>query len=116
MKTIKGFENEDIQVSDFGEWVGQNYVDYKFEYENNNKIIKSLYKENQQQKEVIQTYETLLKTNIEENKQLKEQLEASEKARKGALDLIEKLRFEKWSITGRDIVDVMDILDIDKGE
>lgn len=47
---------------------------------------------------------------------LKEQLERSEKARKEALDLIEKLRFEKWAITGTDIMDVIDILDIDKGE
>jgi len=35
--------------------------------------LENLYKENKQQKEVIQTYETLLKTNIEENKQLKEE-------------------------------------------
>ena len=53
---------------------------------------------------------------IKENNQLKEQLELSEKARKEALDLIEKLRFEKWAITGTDIMDVIDILDIDKGE
>lgn len=26
----------------------------------------------------------------------------------------EKLRFEKWSITGTDIIEVMDILDIDE--
>ena len=40
--------------------------------------LENLYKENKQQKEVIQTYETLLKTNIEENKQLKEQLQQKE--------------------------------------
>ena len=27
--TIKGFENEDIEVSEFGEWVGHYYIDYK---------------------------------------------------------------------------------------
>lgn len=28
--TIKGFENEDIEVSEFGEWVGNDYKsDYK---------------------------------------------------------------------------------------
>lgn len=53
MKMIKGFENEDIIVSDFGEWVGKNYIDYKSEYENNQKIIKRLLDESKNQKEVI---------------------------------------------------------------
>lgn len=53
MKTIIGFENEEIEVSDFGEWVGKDYIDYKFEYENNQKVIKELFKENQQ-KEFIE--------------------------------------------------------------
>ena len=53
MKTIIGFENEEIEVSDFGEWVGKDYIDYKFEYENNQKVIKELFKENQKYKEVI---------------------------------------------------------------
>lgn len=53
MKIIKGFENEDIIVSDFGEWVGKNYIDYKSEYKNNQKIIKSLLEENKQLKEAI---------------------------------------------------------------
>ena len=61
-------------------------------------------------------YNAVVYNILKENQQLKEQLEASEKARKEALDLIEKLRFEKWSITGTDIMDVIDILDIDKGE
>ena len=52
----------------------------------------------------------------QENQQLKPKLKASEKARKDGIDLIEKLRFEKWAITGTDIMEVMDILDIDKGE
>ena len=54
MKTIKGFEGEDITVSDFGEWVGKDYIDYKFEYENNNKIIKELERENKKYKEKIE--------------------------------------------------------------
>lgn len=51
MKMIKGFENEDIIVSDFGEWVGKNYIDYKSEYKNNQKIIKRLLDENKQLKD-----------------------------------------------------------------
>ena len=51
MKIIKGFENEDIIVSDFGEWVGKNYIDYKSEYENNQKIIKRLLDESKQLKD-----------------------------------------------------------------
>ena len=51
MKKIKGFENEDIIVSDFGEWVGKNYIDYKYEYENNQKIIKRLLDESKQLKD-----------------------------------------------------------------
>ena len=51
MKIIKGFESEDIIVSDFGEWVGKNYIDYKAEYENNQKIIKRLLDENKQLKD-----------------------------------------------------------------
>lgn len=51
MKTIKGFENEDIIVSDFGEWVGKNYIDYKAEYKRNQKFIEILLKENKQLKD-----------------------------------------------------------------
>lgn len=51
MKIIKGFEKEDIIVSDFGEWVGKNYIDYKSEYKNSQKIIKSLLEENKQLKD-----------------------------------------------------------------
>lgn len=53
MKIIKGFEGKTLEVSDFGEWVGKDYIDYKFEYENNQKVIKELFKENQKQKEII---------------------------------------------------------------
>ena len=55
MKTIKGFEGEKLEVSDFGEWVGNDFIDYKFEYENNQKIIKILQQRNQKYKEVIDT-------------------------------------------------------------
>lgn len=51
MKIIKSFENEDIIVSDFGEWVGKNYIDYKSEYKNNQKLIKILLEENKQLKD-----------------------------------------------------------------
>lgn len=51
MKIIKGFENEDIIVSDFGEWVGKNYIDYKAEYKRNQKFIEILLKENKQLKD-----------------------------------------------------------------
>ena len=51
MKTIKGFEGEDIVVSDFGEWVGKNYIDYKSDYKNNRKIIKILSDENSKLKD-----------------------------------------------------------------
>ena len=53
MKIIKGFENEDIVVSDFGEWVGKDYIDYKAEYKSNQKLIKILLDENKKQQEVI---------------------------------------------------------------
>ena len=39
LKTIKGFEEENIEVSKFGEWVGKDYIDYKFEYENYQRIL-----------------------------------------------------------------------------
>ena len=55
MKTIKGFENEDIIVSDFGEWVGNNYIDYKAEYKRNQKFIEMLFDENKQLKDLIDT-------------------------------------------------------------
>ena len=38
-KTIKGFEEENIEVSKFGEWVGKDYIDYKFEYKNYQRIL-----------------------------------------------------------------------------
>lgn len=46
--TIKGFENEDIEVSEFGEWVGNNYIDYKSDYKEHQKIINDLLKQRQE--------------------------------------------------------------------
>lgn len=53
MKIIKGFEGENLEVSDFGEQGGKDYIDYKFEYKNNQKLIKALFEQNQKYKEVI---------------------------------------------------------------
>ena len=65
MKTIKGFEGEEIAVSDFGEWVGKDYIDYKFEYKNNQKVIKELFKENQELKKQLEEKENQQKKFIE---------------------------------------------------
>lgn len=46
--TIKGFENEDIEVSEFGEWVGNDYIDYKSDYKEHQKIINDLLKQRQE--------------------------------------------------------------------
>ena len=46
--TIKGFENEDIEVSEFGEWVGNDYIDYKSDYKEHQKIINELLKQKQE--------------------------------------------------------------------
>lgn len=67
MKIIKGFENEDIIVSDFGEWVGKNYIDYKSEYKNNQKIIKRLLDENKQLKDNWDKLKVYIKTEIPED-------------------------------------------------
>ncbi len=61
---IKGFENEDIKVSEFGQWFGNDYVDYKFEYKNQKKVIDGLYKENQQLKEQQKEFINYLKKEI----------------------------------------------------
>lgn len=45
---IKGFENEDIEVSEFGEWVGKDYIDYKADYKEHKKIISALFKQRQE--------------------------------------------------------------------
>jgi hypothetical protein len=67
MKIIKGFENEDIIVSDFGEWVGKNYIDYKAEYKRNQKFIEILLKENKQLKDNWNKLNEFLKSTIKEN-------------------------------------------------
>ena len=46
--TTKGFENEDIEVSEFGEWVGNDYIDYKSDYKEHQKIINDLLKQRQE--------------------------------------------------------------------
>ena len=51
---------------------------------------------------------------LEENKSLQSQLKAKEEVIKEALDKIETLRMEKWTIMGTDIMDIMKILS--KGE
>lgn len=45
---IKGFENEDIEVSEFGEWVGKDYIDYKADHKEHKKIISALFKQRQE--------------------------------------------------------------------
>ena len=86
--------------------------------------LENLYKENKQQEEVIQTYETLLKTNIEENKQLKKKLQQKEDIVKKAKEKIDKAnkKIEKMFDDGDenkvidDLIEIQKILDIDKGE
>lgn len=50
---IKGFENEDIEVSEFGEWVGNDYIDYKADYKEHKKIISALFKQRQELKDYL---------------------------------------------------------------
>lgn len=52
---IKGFENEELICSKFTEKVGKDIIDYKFEYENNQKIIDELQKENEEKDKEIET-------------------------------------------------------------
>lgn len=84
--------------------------------------LENLYKENKQQEEVIQTYETLLKTNIEENKQLKEQLQQKEDIVNKAKEYIKKhlnaksYGNHKYELFSREYLeDLLKILD-NKGE
>lgn len=48
MKIIKGFEGETLEVSEFGEWVGNDYIDYKSDCKEHKKIINELLKEKQE--------------------------------------------------------------------
>lgn len=67
------------------------------------------------------TVEKIISPILEENQQLKEQLEASEKARKEAIDYIKELYDNTDDTTCYDIDKdekerLLEILDIDKGE
>lgn len=57
-------------------------------------------------------YNSVVYSILKENQQLKEQLEASEKARKEAIDYINKF----YCKDDLRIKNMLDILDIDKGE
>lgn len=57
---IKGFENEELSCSKFTEKVGKDIIDYKFEYENNQKIIDELQKENEEKDKRINDLEFVL--------------------------------------------------------
>lgn len=61
MKIIKDFEGEDLEVSDFGEWIGKDYIDYKSEYKSNQKLIKILLQENQQLKQQLEKRDNIIK-------------------------------------------------------
>ncbi len=75
MKTIKGFEGEELEVSDFGEWVGNDFIDYKFEYENNQKIIKILQQENQQLKNQLKEKHDGFMASVDESCDLAEEIQ-----------------------------------------
>ena len=75
MKTIKGFEGEKLEVSDFGEWVGNDFIDYKFEYENNQKIIKILQQENQQLKNQLKEKHDGFMASVDESCELAEEIQ-----------------------------------------
>ena len=70
---------------------------------------------------LINTCQQELRRLQEENQQLKEQLEASEKARKDAIEFINgvfemSLYTKSKSLDEEGIEEILDILDIDKGE
>ena len=70
---------------------------------------------------LINTCQQEIRRLQEENKQLKEQLEASEKARKDAIEFINgvfemSLYTKSKSLDEEGIEEILDILDIDKGE
>lgn len=78
-------------------------------------------RELQEYKIAVVSVESELKKTQQENQQLKETLEASEKARKEAIELINKIN--DWEVCSKydciykdDVLDVLRILDIDKGE
>ena len=66
-------------------------------------------------------YNSVVYSILKENQQLKEQLEASEKTRKEAIELINSIN--DWEVCSKydcmykdDVLDVLKILNIDKGE
>lgn len=66
------------------------------------------------------TIERIMSSILKENQQLKEQLEASEKARKEAIEFIND-KSDKgynfgWILQNEEIDKLLEILDIDKGE
>lgn len=72
---IEGFEGEKIRCSKFTEKVCQNYIDYKFEYENNLKIIKAQQLELENKNEEIKISDQLIERQYLEIDNLKSQLE-----------------------------------------
>lgn len=57
---IKGFENEELICSKFTEKVGKDIIDYKFEYENNQKIIDELQKEKEEKDKEIEKKDKII--------------------------------------------------------
>ena len=77
-------------------------------------------KDNEQLRKDIDYYKNYNKRLEKQNKQLKEQLESSEKARKEAIDYINKKANKGynfgWVLQNEEIDKLLEILDIDKGE
>lgn len=67
MKIIKDFEGEELEVSDFGEWVGHDYIDYKSDYKEHQKIINDLLKQRQELIEYLKSEIKSWKDKIFEN-------------------------------------------------
>lgn len=72
---IKGFENEELICSKFTEKVGKNIIDYKFEYENNQKIINELQKEMNKLINDVRTYNGQFKRQEKEIRKLQKQID-----------------------------------------
>ena len=138
-KIRKAIECPQFGNTNYGEWGALRLDQRKYikrlldELDGADAYVLQLYKENQQLKEQLNkkyenvgtlTSEILYEENtklVQENKQLKEQLEASEKARKEAIELIKELYDNTDDTTCYDIDKdekerLLQILDIDKGE
>ena len=104
MKTIKGFEGEKLEVSDFGEWVGNDFIDYKFEYENNQKIIKILQQENQQLKNQLKEKHDGFMASVNESCELAEEIQKYKEVIDKAIMYVNSTRYsdinglQKYSI------------------